>query len=315
MIEVRKYKAEDKKDWDSFVSQSDNGFFFFKRDFLEYHHKPFIDHSLLVYDNNKLKALVPINTKDHKAYSHQGITYGGLITPIKCKYADYILYINEVFNYLKKQNLHQISIKIQPSVYFRTQSNKLDVIIQRNKLNIDECLIGAVLNCQHYILPTKRKLNIKSSLLKNHIFSTETELSDFWKLVEICYPSRFGFKPVHSFDEISYLAKTFESNISIMSLREKSSNKLVAGLMVFEDDRMAKIQYIAYDEKAIDLINLLYYETLDYYLKKKKSVDWGLSMDVNDGEVNTSILWLKEKFGASPIAVNTITFDLEPLKI
>ncbi len=315
MLKIRKYSIDKKTEWDNLVSHSDNSFFFFKRDFLEYHQKPLVDFSVMIYQDNKLKAIMPINIIDHIAYSHQGITYGGLITESRCFYSDYVIYLNKILEFLKNNKVIHLVVSPQPSAYFKTQSNKLDLIIQRNQIKMDKCSVGAILNQQNFRLPTKRKLNIKSSLLENYEFSTTTDLSIYWDLVEKFYHQRFGFNPVHNFNEIKYLHDTFKGNINITSLKDIKSNKTVAGLMIFEDEKIAKIQYIAYEETAQNLINLLYYETLDYYIKRGKSIDWGSSMDIKDGEVKTSILWLKEKFGASPTAMNTVTFDLNQLKM
>ena len=46
---------------------------------MEYHADRFTDYSLLVYDGNKLLALLPANRSGDVLYSHAGLTYGGVI--------------------------------------------------------------------------------------------------------------------------------------------------------------------------------------------------------------------------------------------
>lgn len=235
----------------------------------------------------------------------------------KCYYSDYLDYFNAVLEYLKDKNFKNLRIKLQPSIYYKSNTNKLELIAQRNQIKISECSVGAIIHQWNYNFPTKRKLNIKSSHNQKYTFSTAAHLSEYWPLVEECYPKKFGYNAVHSFEEIKNLTTIFKNNISIVSINDEISSKIIAGLMIFEDEHIAKIQYIAYLDEALELslINLLYYETLKHYTSNKKSIDWGSSMDIVNGEVKASILWLKEKFGASPTAINTVIFNLNQLKM
>ena len=52
---------------------------------MEYHKERFEDFSLLVFDKVKLVAVLPANRVDNKVYSHQGLTYGGLVYASKLK--------------------------------------------------------------------------------------------------------------------------------------------------------------------------------------------------------------------------------------
>ena len=79
MFEIKPYLPELKSEWDAFVSASKNGLFLFYRDYMDYHHDRFPDHSLLIYRRNKLYALLPANQKGNILYSHQGLTFGALI--------------------------------------------------------------------------------------------------------------------------------------------------------------------------------------------------------------------------------------------
>ena len=65
--------------WNDFVSKSKNGTFLFHRDFIEYHSDKFDDFSLLVFFKQELVALLPANQVNNTIFSHQGLTYGGLI--------------------------------------------------------------------------------------------------------------------------------------------------------------------------------------------------------------------------------------------
>ena len=74
MIEIHRYTAAYHRDWNDFVSESSNGTFLFLREYMEYHADRFTDYSLLVYEGNKLLALLPANRSGDVLYSHAGLT-------------------------------------------------------------------------------------------------------------------------------------------------------------------------------------------------------------------------------------------------
>ena len=80
MLEVVRYTSDKKDEWDAFVKESDNSSFLFYRDYMEYHEDRFKDFSLLLYDKNKLCALLPGNILNDEFISHQGLTFGGIIS-------------------------------------------------------------------------------------------------------------------------------------------------------------------------------------------------------------------------------------------
>ncbi len=68
--------------WDTFVDTSRNGTFLLTRPYMDYHADRFEDCSLMAYKNGKLRAVLPANISGKTLHSHQGLTYGGWITPV-----------------------------------------------------------------------------------------------------------------------------------------------------------------------------------------------------------------------------------------
>ena len=49
-------------------------------DFVEYHSDRFTDYSLMVYEDQKLIAIMPANFDENgDVHSHQGLSYGGVL--------------------------------------------------------------------------------------------------------------------------------------------------------------------------------------------------------------------------------------------
>ena len=90
MVSIETYKDSYKDDWNDFVDSSKNSTFLFNRDFMDYHSDRFEDFSLMVYEKSELIALLPLNIIENKVYSHQGLTYGGLIVKNNIKFQKFL---------------------------------------------------------------------------------------------------------------------------------------------------------------------------------------------------------------------------------
>lgn len=112
MIEIHRYTAAYHRDWNDFVSESSNGTFLFLREYMEYHADRFTDYSLLVYDGNKLLALLPANRSGDVLYSHAGLTYGGLIVTTRNTTAQVLEIMRSIADFLKKNGLSNGCINV-----------------------------------------------------------------------------------------------------------------------------------------------------------------------------------------------------------
>ena len=80
MFEIKRYSEADKEVWNAHVEQARNATFLLNRSYMDYHSDRFHDHSLMIFRNGKLYALLPANEDGDIFYSHQGLTYAGLLT-------------------------------------------------------------------------------------------------------------------------------------------------------------------------------------------------------------------------------------------
>ena len=86
-IEIQQYIPALRPEWDCFIANSRNGTFLFFRNYMDYHSDRFIDNSLLFRYKGKLIAVLPANREGDVLWSHQGLTYGGLV--LSSKYMHY----------------------------------------------------------------------------------------------------------------------------------------------------------------------------------------------------------------------------------
>ena len=117
-MNIKKYSFDDKILWDEFVKLAKNGHFFFLRDYMDYHADRFTDHSLLIYDDkNTLIALLPANIEGKTLFSHQGLTFGGLLVKPSIKQVDVINVFKYLKNYIKDIGVDKVIYKRIPYIY------------------------------------------------------------------------------------------------------------------------------------------------------------------------------------------------------
>jgi len=69
-IQILKYQADDKRIWNKFIKNAKNATFMFDRNFMDYHADHFNDFSVLVFDNQRLRGILPANISERTIYSH-----------------------------------------------------------------------------------------------------------------------------------------------------------------------------------------------------------------------------------------------------
>ena len=81
MLAITRFDPSHKGEWDRFLATARNGVFLFARDYMEYHLGPFVDHSLLFHEAGRLVALLPASLHEQNTLiSHGGLTFGGIVS-------------------------------------------------------------------------------------------------------------------------------------------------------------------------------------------------------------------------------------------
>ena len=107
MFEIVRYTCDRQKEWNHFVSSSKNGTFLFDRRYMDYHADRFHDHSLLFFLKGRLFAILPANRVGDTLHSHQGLTYGGLVTDACATTARVVTLFQEMNERLKADGIRQ----------------------------------------------------------------------------------------------------------------------------------------------------------------------------------------------------------------
>ena len=316
MLKIRLYDPTLKPVWDNFLENCKNATFLFKRDFMDYHKNRFEDFSIMIYNGNKLIALVPGNIDLNNVYSHQGLTYGGILIQSDSKFTEYLEIFSEVLRFLKKKSINSLCVKQIPTIYNFNFNDELDYLsFVTDSKNYRKDIIS-VINLQSDFKIAKDRINGYKRGLKNLLeFREAHDFDDFWN--ELLIPNlekKYSVNPVHSLDEIGLLKSRFKSNIRQFNVYKE--NKIVAGTTVFQTKNVVHVQYTASNSKKniLGSLDFLFYKLITDVYSKHKYFDFGTSNERDGKKINQGLMYWKEGFGARSLTQNFYKFDISSIR-
>lgn len=305
-FEVIRYSADNQNSWNDFVGKAQNATFLFHRNFMDYHADRFEDHSVMLFFENQLVAVLPANQKDDKIYSHAGLTYGGLVfIPFwkekneSALYAIYQTIFSHILNYYHKQGFHALIYKEMLPFYQKDHSLSIFLGKESNTNQLIHEDIGAAINLRQQVSFSylRRRSIKKAKLIISNFEIQDALLADFWN--ELLIPqlkNKYNLVPTHTLSEITLLANRFPSNIKQYNVCYK--NEIVAGTVIFEDRQVAHCQYIASNElgKKLYATDFLFHylitqEYKDFHYFSFGISNWHDSSKINEGLLNWKMSW------------------------
>ncbi|MCC1484092.1 FemAB family protein [Winogradskyella immobilis] len=302
MFSIQPYQNLHKAKWNNVINQSQSATFLFYRDFMEYHSDRFHDNSLLIYENERLQAILPANCVENSIHSHQGLTYGGLIVTENFDSSDYTDMLGYLYSYLKQNNITHLYIKALPEFYI--SSNQKYVDFKQNEENTIVYKSEKVLAIDY-----SKPLNIHKSKLKNYrknetkgfVIEEETDFSLFWNKV-LCprLALKHNTKPVHTLKEMMYLKSKFPNNIKQYNIY--FNDEVLAGITIFDKGSIVKSQYGATTDlgEKLRAIEYLFLKLIYKYKDEGKSFfSMGTVTENTELGYNPGLLKQKEELGCS----------------
>ncbi|WP_281226448.1 GNAT family N-acetyltransferase [Flavobacterium aquiphilum] len=300
---VKRFTEKDYANWNAFISKAKNATFLFHRDFMDYHKDRFEDYSLMIYKNEKLVAILPANKEGECVYSHQGLTYGGLVYGEKLKLASVILVFKAILIYLKENGISKIQLKLLPSIYHNKPAEELNYALFLAEAQLFRRQTLSVIDLSKPVLISKgRQEGIKKGILKRLEIKETNDFEEFWnKLLIPNLEKKYQSKPVHNLEEITNLKKSFPKNIRQFNVYDE--DVIVAGATLFESENVIHSQYISAGKNKNETgsLDFLYYHLIMGIFKDKKFFDFGTSNESQGKILNKGLSFWKESFGASTV--------------
>jgi len=315
MITIIKYQDNRKNEWDEFVLNSKNGVFFFLRDYVEYHSHRFVDYSLMFYEDGKLKALLPANIKGDVLYSHDGLSFGGMVLDSEITTIPAINLFLELLSLAKKLGIRKIIYKCIPYIYhIHPAQEDLYSLYQADAVLISR-KPSAVIDMQDRIgFRTLRKRGVQKAI-KNELTVKQTDdYKTYWDITTVNLMDKYKVNPVHSLEEIEYLRSRFAGNIKLFA--SFKDEEMLAGILMYENRNVVRAQYISSTPEGRDVgaFDVIVDYLINSYYDHKDYFDFGVSTEtylVNDKLIlNESLVFQKEGFGSRSVMYDVYEVNL-----
>lgn len=311
-MRVEQYHPSQQELWDGFVRRSKNGTFLFLRDYMDYHRDRFSDSSLIIHDEReRVVALLPAVRTGSTVNSHGGLTYGGFVTDADMKVTKMLAVFEDVLTFFQSQGIRSLIYKTVPHIYHKLPAAEDLYALFLCGARVRRRGVLAVCDADSRLdFQERRTRAIKRAIKANLLARPSTDFAAYWVILMEILRQQYNTNPVHSLAEIAQLHSSFPRNIKLYACYEHAA--MLAGVVVYESDQVAHLQYIAASDRGKELgaLDLIFDLLLNGVYCRKPFFDFGTS-DENDGWfLNAGLIDHKEGFGARAVVHDHYEIDL-----
>jgi hypothetical protein len=301
-LTVSVYKPQNKALWNKFIRTSKNGTFLFYRNYMDYHSDRFKDRSLMFYENKKLVGLLPANIREGALCSHEGLTFGGVISNNKMTTNRMLDIFGKIKEHCISEGIKKVLYKPIPAIYHSTPSDEdLYALFRFNAKLIGRSAASCIYIPEKHKFETKRREAITKARKNNLVVKQSFDFGSFMGMVEHVVGDRHGARPAHNTSEMCLLATRFTENIKLFGSYQ--NGVMLAGCLLYESRNVAHGQYAANSDagRTLGAQDIIIDYLVNEYYKGKKYFDFGIST-LNLGRIlNEGLIAHKETFGASTV--------------
>ncbi|MCJ2058673.1 GNAT family N-acetyltransferase [Methylobacterium sp. J-048] len=309
-LSIRRFTQDQASAWNAHNRTAANGHFLFDRSFMDYHADRFTDASLLITREDTMLAALPANIDGDTIYSHQGLTFGGLLTARLSTDATLALF-EDCLNHYRQTGARKLIYKPPPSIYHRRPAEADLYCLFRVGAQLVRRDVTTTID---YRLPgelsSRRRRGVGKAQKAGLTIRTDSRWPAFWDILAQTLQERHGVTPVHTLPEIEMLASRFPENIKLFTAEQEGAT--VAGVVIFETQDVAHAQYIASNRQGRDVgaLDLLFSTLIKTYQPVKRYFDFGISTEEGGRVLNQGLLTQKEEFGGSAVMHDTYAVAL-----
>ncbi len=311
-MEIRRYRREDKELWNSFVSKARNATFLFDRNYMDYHADRFDDNSFMFYHKGKLKAVLPANVAGDTLYSHQGLTYGGLLLDKKVTVEDVLECFDSLNSWLRENGISKVVYKALPWIYQQYPSEEdLYALTWKCKAQLISRNIASTIVIDNKLkFAESRKSGIRKALSLNIEVGESNDVDGFWHVLEDNLGNRYNAKPVHTASEMKLLMSRFPNNIKLYVA--KMNGEIVGGTLIYVTPQVVHTQYISasLEGKKHGALDLLFDYIINKVYANCRYFDFGKSTEQGGAYLNEPLIFQKEGFGGRGVCYDWYQWEL-----
>lgn len=319
-MKIVQYTSIMAPEWNAFVRESKNGTFLLERAFMDYHSDRYSDCSLMVYEDNHLVGLFPANWDEegHVVWSHQGLTYGGLILSEEATQKLVMQMFQAILQwYADFLQAERMVYKTIPYIYSRCGASEDLYALFRAGARLKSRGVSSAVAMANPLKMRKLRQRGAKKAIDNGLYIDRMSEGDwptlhaFWDILTEVLRTHHDVAPVHSVAEMELLMTRFPQQIKLYLVRREQ--KVVAGCVTFLTQRVAHIQYIAASEEGRETgaLDLLFRHLINERFKQMTYVDFGISTE-HDGQIlNEGLIFQKEGFGARTVCYDTYELEID----
>jgi hypothetical protein len=299
-------------EWNQFLQNSKNGTFLFDRNYMDYHADRFHDYSLMVYRKGKLYALFPANYVDKVIYSHQGLTYGGIILNAKATAGDVLAAFSSINAFLQEQGFIKVIYKAIPYIYHSIPAQEdLYALFRLNARIIGRNISSTIYQSNKVKFIESRKSGIRKALTNNVTVKMSNDLDVFWHILDTNLKNKYGVAPVHTLEEMRLLQSRFPQRIKLYIAYQ--NEEAIGGTLLYITKQVVHTQYISASLKGKELgaLDLMF----DFIINREYAgfpyFDFGQSTERMGNILNEALIFQKEGFGGRGMCYDIYEYDID----
>jgi hypothetical protein len=298
MLGVERYMPSHEALWDQFVERSKNGTFLFKRAYMDYHADRFNDISLICRAKERVVALLPANIDGVTVHSHQGLSYGGFVTSAAMTTPLMSDVVIAALDWLRKFGAERMIYKTVPHIYHQQTAEEDRFVLFRLGAKLHRRDVLSVIdNSAVSSIQSRRRRGAKRAAKAGLEVSESDNVHSFWPILERRLQRAHQVRPTHTAEEIHMLKKRFPAAIRLFICGRGAA--FMSGVMIFETERVAHVQYIGASDEGLEAgaLDLLLFHLIEEVYHGKRYFDFGHS-NLPNGDLNLGLIEQKEGFGA-----------------
>jgi hypothetical protein len=301
-LTVRPYQASDHDEWNALVRRSASAHFLFLREYMEYHSDRFSDLSLLVYEGRRLLAAMPANVGADEIVSHGGLTFGGVLADARLRTSGMSSVFEALLTFLEGNGIRRCIYKCVPHIYHRFPAEEDLYSLYRNGARLSRRDLSTAIDLSTRVPYTAlRRRSLRGGESAGLTIEQSFEFEEFMEMQRGAL-ERYDAAPVHTGAELALLAKRFPDNIRLVTAR--LGGRLVAGVVVYQTERVVRTQYMAAtpEGRTLNALSVILDRLIGSASETAAYFDFGTSMLEDGPELNLGVLRYKESFGARAVA-------------
>lgn len=311
-VEIVRYDASRCAEWNRFVAQSKNGTFLFDRNYMDYHSDRFTDHSLMCYVKGRLYALLPANIREDTLFSHQGLTYGGMVMSTQCTTVHLMEIFRKMNEELRAEGIRRVVYKAVPWIYHLVPAEEdLYAIHHECHYSLLERDISSTVILQRPVGWKKdRRHGLKKASEHGITVSLSNDYATFWNILTHNLETCHGVTPVHTLEEIQLLHHRFPRNIMLFAAYK--DDEMLGGCVVYVTRQVVHAQYISAtpEGKRLGTVDAVIHYLFREAFPQFPYFDFGKSTEQHSDTLNENLIYQKEGFGARGVCYDTYEWEL-----